>query len=219
MFIFSSSSSLVVKPLSGFICTKLLSTGPPCNSSCHCKDTKKYKQREALKSLNELDLCWLTQDPLLFQDVPPDKVKLTVLWICSWLTASKLTLRKGLTPNAYPNPIIVSHVGLIHHYSFFFNHYFVELLSDYFRTHLSVFDSLSVPAVHLCNQRGIRKGVCPSYGWRCWGESGTGVVVVVQGGWRSTSLRERDCLAREEPRRREECRSTRALSLRVTFLL
>lgn len=39
------------------------------------------------------------------------------------------------------------------------------------------------------------------------------------GGWRSTSLRERDCLAREEPRRREECRSTRALSLRPTFLL
>lgn len=44
-------------------------------------------------------------------------------------------------------------------------------------------------------------------------------VGVVAGGWRSTSLRERDCLAREEPWRREECRSTRALSLRVTFLL
>lgn len=43
--------------------------------------------------------------------------------------------------------------------------------------------------------------------------------VVVDSGWRSTSLRERDCLAREEPRRREECRSKRALSLRVTFLL
>lgn len=41
----------------------------------------------------------------------------------------------------------------------------------------------------------------------------------VAGGWRSTSLRERDCLAREEPWRRDECRSTRALSLRVTFLL
>lgn len=49
--------------------------------------------------------------------------------------------------------------------------------------------------------------------------SGAGDDVVVQGGWRSTSLRERDCLAREEPRRREECRSTRALSLRPTFLL
>lgn len=49
--------------------------------------------------------------------------------------------------------------------------------------------------------------------------SETGVVVMVDGGWRSTSLRERDCLAREEPRRREECRSTRALSLRATFLL
>lgn len=49
--------------------------------------------------------------------------------------------------------------------------------------------------------------------------SGAGDVVIVEGGWRSTSLRERDCLAREEPRRREECRSTRALSLRVTFLL
>lgn len=61
------------------------------------------------------------------------------------------------------------------------------------------------------------EGVCPAYGWRCWGESGTGVVQV--GGCRSTSLRERDCLAREEPRRRDECRSTRALSLRVTFLL
>lgn len=49
--------------------------------------------------------------------------------------------------------------------------------------------------------------------------SGEGGVVMVQGGWRSTSLRERDCLAREEPRRRDECRSTRALSLRATFLL
>lgn len=48
--------------------------------------------------------------------------------------------------------------------------------------------------------------------------NGAGVGVVA-GGWRSTSLRERDCLAREEPWRREECRSTRALSLRVTFLL
>lgn len=45
------------------------------------------------------------------------------------------------------------------------------------------------------------------------------VVVVEDGGCRSTSLRERDCLAREEPRRREEWRSTRALSLRPTFLL
>lgn len=43
--------------------------------------------------------------------------------------------------------------------------------------------------------------------------------VVEDGGWRSTSLRERDCLEREEPRRREGCRSTRALSLRATFLL
>lgn len=41
----------------------------------------------------------------------------------------------------------------------------------------------------------------------------------MEGIWRSTSLRERDCLALDEPRRREECRSTRALSLRVTFLL
>lgn len=49
--------------------------------------------------------------------------------------------------------------------------------------------------------------------------SGVGVVVVEEGGCRSTSLRERDCLAREEPRRRDDCRSTRALSLRATFLL
>lgn len=49
--------------------------------------------------------------------------------------------------------------------------------------------------------------------------SGAGAVVRVDGGCRSTSLRERDCLARAEPRRREECRSTRALSLRATFLL
>lgn len=69
-------------------------------------------------------------------------------------------------------------------------------------------------------REALRGGVCPSYGWRCWwGVSGAGVVVMVDGGWRSTSLRERDCLAREEPRRREECRSTRALSLRATFLL
>lgn len=62
--------------------------------------------------------------------------------------------------------------------------------------------------------------VCPSYGWRCWGVSRTGVVAAdADGGWRSTSLRERDCLAREEPRRREGWRSTRALSLRATFLL
>lgn len=49
--------------------------------------------------------------------------------------------------------------------------------------------------------------------------NGEGDVVVVEGGCRSTSLRERDCLTRDEPRRREECRSTRALSLRATFLL
>lgn len=72
----------------------------------------------------------------------------------------------------------------------------------------------------LCTRhRGIETGFCPSYGRRCWGVNRAGVGVVVDGGWRSTSLRERDCLAREEPRRREECRSTRALSLRVTFLL
>lgn len=43
--------------------------------------------------------------------------------------------------------------------------------------------------------------------------------MVEDGGWRSTSLRERDCLEREEPLRREGWRSTRALSLRATFLL
>lgn len=70
----------------------------------------------------------------------------------------------------------------------------------------------------LCSCQRHHKWVYPSYGWRSWGWNGAGVGVVA-GGWRSTSLRERDCLALEEPWRRDECRSTRALSLRVTFLL
>lgn len=73
-----------------------------------------------------------------------------------------------------------------------------------------------LPAVQLSERH--HKWVYPSYGWRCWGWNGAGVGAVA-GGWRSTSLRERDCLALEEPWRRDECRSTRALSLRVTFLL
>ena len=77
---------------------------------------------------------------------------------------------------------------------------------------------MRVPPMPLC-LRGCRP--CLPYRWwadGCWGVSERGEALMLEGGWRSTSLRERDCLPREEPRRREEWRSTRALSLRATFL-
>lgn len=96
---------------------------------------------------------------------------------------------------------------------------FISITDADFRTAVFPNPTLILTVWSLAACLSLLCGLCPSYGWRRWGVSREGVVVKDEGSWRSTSLRERDCLAREEPRRREGCRSTQALSLRATFLL